>query len=71
MLLAITVALASPSGLVIVYYELIVYYVNCINDTHCNNNTVVVLTSFKQRLNQAKYNAIATVLFFNGMATFF
>ena len=51
MLLAITVALASPSGLVIEYYVLIVYYVkqSCNNNAHCNNNAFVVPTFLKQR----------------------
>ena len=71
-LLAITVDLTSPSGLVIVYYILIVYYVKwpCNNNTPCNNNAVVVLTSFKRSI-QVKYNAAATIVFFNGMATSF
>ena len=44
MLLAISLALDSPSRLVIVYYL----------KWPCNNNIVVVLTSFKQCSNQVK-----------------
>ena len=69
MSLAITLALATHSGLVIVYYVLIVYYVKwpCNNNAHCNNNAqcnnkaIVVL--------HCAQTVVFTML--NGMATFF
>ena len=73
MLLAITVALASPSGLVMVHYVQIVYYVKwpCNNNTHCNNNTVVVLSSLNGTQTKLNTTTLQQSYFFKGMATFF
>ena len=57
MLLAITLAPACPSGLVIVYY--IVCTDCCNNNAPYNNDPPVVLNSFKQHSNQVKYNTVA------------